>query len=127
VFPTEEVEPLVDPDLLRELTEFRVPGEPDPVEDVVELFLDLTPARLLQLTEAAARRDPQVLRAIAHTLKGSAGTVGALAMQSAATDLEQSARDGDGASVDRVTRLAELFDRTGPALRALVAELRPLA
>jgi HPt (histidine-containing phosphotransfer) domain-containing protein len=122
VLPTDEGERLVDPDVLRELTEFRVPGEPDPVEDVVELFLELTPARLTELGQAAAAGDRQAVQALAHTIKGSAGTVGAQAVRAAAAAVEEAAEED---AVRGVSHLADVFDRTRPAITALVAALRP--
>jgi HPt (histidine-containing phosphotransfer) domain-containing protein len=111
---------LVDPDVLGALRQFRVPGEQDPVQQVVDVFVEVTPGRLNELLQAAARRDQQAVREIAHTLKGSAGMVGANAMRALAAEVEQFADRGGEESIARVRRLAEMFARTKPALVSLV-------
>jgi histidine phosphotransfer protein HptB len=124
VFRPEDHDRLLDRDVLQALTEFRVPGEPDPVEDVVDLFLEVTPGRLDELLQAARAHNQPTVRDIAHTLKGSAGMVGANAMQAAAADVEQSAAQPGVESIALAQRLAQLFARTKPALQSLVLEIR---
>ena len=114
---------LLDPNVLRELIEFRVPGEPDPVADVVELFLEVTPGRLRELVQAAEAHRHRDVRDIAHTLKGSAGTVGASAMRATAAEVEEAAEASSDDSIALARQLAELFEQTKPALQSLVVEM----
>src|SRR5262245_36950510 len=116
--PSEDV--LVDASVLLALREFRVPDEPDPAWEVATAFLDVTPARLDRLREAARRGDAAEVHAVAHMLSGSSGTVGARAMHTAAAELELSAADDTVPT--RVAELEALFARTRPVLEALAAD-----
>lgn len=115
---------LVDDRVLMTLHEFRVAGEPDPAAEVAQAFLEVTPARLSALQQAAARGDAAEVRRIAHLLRGSCGAVGATAMATVAAEIE-SEIDALGATADAspaVVRLADLFARTEPVLGALVRD-----
>jgi two-component system, sensor histidine kinase and response regulator len=63
--------------------------------ELTELFLDESPRILDQLTEAIDARDSAATARLAHSLKGSAATVGAAAARDAAQKLE-----GAGAAAD---------------------------
>ena len=116
--PSEDM--LVDDSVLRALREYRVADEPDPAWEVVSTFLEVTPARLERLHEAARRGDAAEVHAVAHMLSGSSGTVGARAMHTAAAELEQPAADDVVAT--RVAALEALFARTRPLLEALASD-----
>jgi len=62
--------------------------------EVVSLFLTDTPARLEGVAAAIATGDAQALATAAHALKGSAGNVGAVALQRQASELEALAKSG---------------------------------
>jgi HPt (histidine-containing phosphotransfer) domain-containing protein len=116
-----------------------VAGEPDPVEEVVGAFLKVTPGRLSELLRAATADNRDDVRELAHALKGSAGMVGATALQTAAGEVEQFARDsaartrapaaaGEPSGRARCSQglvvgaeqLGEIFARTKPVLESLV-------
>ena len=61
---------------------------------VTALFLADTPPRLQAIADALAAQDAPALAAAAHALKGSAGNVGAVALQREAGALESRARGG---------------------------------
>ena len=61
---------------------------------VMALFLADTPPRLQAIADALAAQDAPALAAAAHALKGSAGNVGAVALQREAGALESRARGG---------------------------------
>jgi CheY-like chemotaxis protein/HPt (histidine-containing phosphotransfer) domain-containing protein len=63
--------------------------------EVVRLFRADYPKSLRRIDRALQRRDPEALRLAAHSLKGSAATVGAPASRQAAAELETNARDHD--------------------------------
>jgi len=83
-------------DNLRDLTE---PDEDDPVIELVELFLDDAPQRIHQIRAQLQQRDQELARIAAHSLKGSARNLGALALSHAAEQVEDhiKADDWDGA------------------------------
>ena len=109
--------PILDPTLLESLRTLRFDGEPDPVTEIIDLFLRDTPSRLQEATEAARRRDSAGVQAAAHTLKGSANNLGARRLGAAAGRLENQAATGRWDLVD------ELLDSSASELRALIPEL----
>jgi HPt (histidine-containing phosphotransfer) domain-containing protein len=90
------------------------------VEEVVDAFLEVTPGRLSELLEAAMMHNRDDVRELAHALKGSAAMVGAIAMQAAAAEVEQLARDSSPGLVVGAEQLGEIFARTKPVLESLV-------
>jgi HPt (histidine-containing phosphotransfer) domain-containing protein len=97
---------VLDPSLLDSLRNLRFDGEPDPVAEIVDLFLRDTPSRLQDARDAAHRRDAPSLRAAAHTLKGSANNLGARRLGAAAGRLEAEAASDRWDSVDELLRAA---------------------
>ena len=108
---------LVDANVVMALREFRMPGEPDPAQAVVEVFLEVTPDRLARLRQAARDGDAAQVQAIAHTLSGSSGTVGAVAMHAVAAEIEALTSSADPEPL--VAELEALFARTRPMLESL--------
>ena len=87
--------PALDPSVLDSLRQLNQDGEPDVVKDVLSLFIADAPMRLQAIASAAAAGDAAALQRAAHTLKGAAGTIGALGLQAACRDVEQGAKAGD--------------------------------
>ena len=83
-------------------------GSDELVAQIVELFLAQAATHLEVIGRAIAANDADTLVRTAHTLKGSAATVGATAVSRAAAELER----GDIAAVDR---LAAALERTHAA------------
>jgi HPt (histidine-containing phosphotransfer) domain-containing protein len=96
-------------------------GEPGFLRGVVAQFLETSPARLRAIHKAAAARDFAALEREAHTLKGSAGILGAQRMAECCERLESHARERRGADEAALVSL----EREWEAARAeLLAELR---
>jgi CheY-like chemotaxis protein len=110
----------VDPRILLGLRSFRVPGDPDPVERLIELFVRDTPARLSRIRTAVQQNDAQGLEEAAHALKGSTATLGAHSMQELCAALEDRATSGalEGSSAV-VDALEAAFERTRRELDSL--------
>ena len=110
----------VDARVLLGLRAFRVPGEPDPVERLVELFVRDAPARLSRIRTAVQENDPHALEEAAHALKGSTSTLGARTMQELCAALEDRASSGnlEGSSA-LVDALEAAFERTRRELEGL--------
>lgn len=66
---------------------------------MIDLFLELAPQRLQALAEGERSGDLAALEGTAHSLKSSAGNLGALRLQEAAEQLETAARGGEEARV----------------------------
>ncbi len=93
-------------------------GGADLVSELAQLFISEGQTRLEQLSSALEASDAKALKAHAHSLKGSASTLGALRLSSACKELEKTAQDG--AFQDAAERFAEirrLYDETSSALR----------
>jgi len=89
----------LDWNLLQGLRDLREEGQPDPLAELVDLFLKDAPQRLDKLRVAIAAKDPIAAYAAAHSLKGSASNMGARALAGYCAILEKQARSGnlDGA------------------------------
>ena len=84
---------------------------------LLETFLADAGKRLRQLHDALAQGDMNAYRQAAHSFKGSAGNMGALALEQACLDAEAAGVAGDqqvAASV--LIEIEQAFDRLQPLL-----------
>lgn len=65
------------------------------LKELAQIFLRQAPAQLAQIRAAVRSGNVRTLRERAHALKGSAGTLGAVAVFESAARLEQMGREGD--------------------------------
>jgi len=94
------------------------PGQPDPVVELIDLFLEDAPERLLAMQTSLARQDSDALKVAAHSLKGSARNLGARPLASICADLEHLAAKGEWTSAEPLlAAIGQEFDK----LRALLA------
>ncbi len=124
--PTGEIEagakqPVLDPTTIGTFRSLRVSGEPDPVAELIDLLLTDLPMRLQAILDAVARQDMAALKAVAHTLKGSANNIGGRRLAALCEGLERKASvgDWDGASAQSAGLAAEI-----EALRVRLEEER---
>ena len=113
---------ILDPSMLEMLSELRIPGEPDPVEEIVTVFRDDARKVLTRLRSATEREDVEGVRQAAHRLKGSAANLGATALVELLRRVEQGASAGQlNASMrEDVQAAAPLFEQTLLAIDAHV-------
>ena len=83
----------------------RAVGRNDFLRALVLIFLRDAPLRLSGIREAAACGDKKTAEQTAHSLKGSAGNVGATIVATLSSEVEQSAGRGD------FEKVAELLPR----------------
>ena len=83
----------VDPETLDELRSLNT-GCQDDFAEMIDSYLETTPARLAGLAEAFASSDFRSMAATAHHLRGGSGVVGAQKMMSLCQQLEEHARAG---------------------------------
>ena len=89
------------------------------LREMIELFLQLGPARLA----AAEGADLAEAERACHSLKSAAGNVGATALQAAAAEAEQAASVRDsGGLTDATKNLRSAYAAAEAELRALLAE-----
>ncbi|MEZ4321500.1 MAG: Hpt domain-containing protein [Myxococcota bacterium] len=111
---------IVDPGMLSMLAELRMPGQPDPVLEILDVFGEDGARVVRWIEQAYADSDSDELRRAAHRLKGAAANVGAKELADVLTRVERTAREGriDAVSED-VARIPTLFVESVTALRAL--------
>jgi ligand-binding sensor domain-containing protein/HPt (histidine-containing phosphotransfer) domain-containing protein len=115
----------IDWSTLGKLRRLQAEGEPDIVQEVVELFLQEAPGRLAGLRDAAAQGDAEKLERLAHNLKGSCGSIGAHPMARACAELEAKGRSKTLDDVDALIEQVHLeFDRVQQALAAITSTER---
>lgn len=76
---------------LRALRELQVDGEPDLVAQVITMFREDAASRLARARAAFERGDGKALAREGHSLRGSAGVIGASVLRNAAEALEREA------------------------------------
>ena len=96
----------------------RLGGDEALGREVIQLFLDDSPARMSAIKTAIAQGDARALESAAHALKGAVTSLAADPSTEAIRELERIARDGSMSDALPAWRRAEA------ALTALVAALR---
>ncbi len=87
-------EPPIDVMVLEELKELAGPDHPDPLGEVLGLFLSDSPVRYQGLIDSWKLRDVAQMHAFAHGLKGSAANMGARRLMSLLTFLDRDLKEG---------------------------------
>jgi HPt (histidine-containing phosphotransfer) domain-containing protein len=84
--------PTVDWAHVEEMRLLQMEGEPDFVEEMVDLFVKETPSLIEAIRRSVAASNSEGLRRAAHTLKGNCNSIGATRMGALALDLERIGR-----------------------------------
>ena len=90
------------------------------LHELIDLFLEHSPILLEAIIKGESKADWDQVSRAAHSLKSSAGNIGALGLQTVASDLEQAAELSD------VPTLTPLVDEVGPLFDNVVEELMKL-
>jgi CheY-like chemotaxis protein/HPt (histidine-containing phosphotransfer) domain-containing protein len=98
---------LVDSGAIENLRSLRMDGEPDPLAELVHLFINDTPDRVSQLQVALKNSSAQELEAAAHSLKGSAGNLGALTISDACLRIMQHAKYNEFPAIAKYVKSIE--------------------
>ncbi|HKB35523.1 MAG TPA: response regulator [Gemmataceae bacterium] len=106
----------------------RVGGDAALLRELVTLFRQTSPQQMAELREAIARRDYRTVARLAHMLKQAVATLGAVAAQSPAQQLETLGRADtlDGAAA-AYTALEKALTQVTAALPTLLEEGNPTA
>lgn len=111
---------ILDPTVLDTLRQLTPPGEPDVLTEVLTLFLQESPRRIEQLRNACAAGDIQEVQRSAHSLKGSAGNIGANALLDVCRQLDEHSKAGAR------EQLGPLVDALGVEFGKVEVEIRRL-
>jgi len=99
----------------------RVEGDRELLEEIVRIFVEECPKIIADIHHAFATSDARLLERLAHTLKGSASNLGALAVPRSAAELEQKARAGDFQGAEAQFKIVDAN------LKALLLELEAIS
>ena len=112
----------IDETRLAELRDLLGDDGMETVTALVDSYLDDGPRLIANAVDALGRGDTEALVRSAHTLRGSSGAVGAMAMAELAGALETMARSGDHTGLDvLVAQLEPELARARAGLNALLA------
>lgn len=88
-------DPVLDPIVIDNLRQLTPPGEPDVLKEVLQLFLDDVPGRIERVRTACQAGNAVELHRAAHSLKGSAGNIGAKDMLAVCRRLDELGKAGE--------------------------------
>jgi CheY-like chemotaxis protein len=113
----------LDEGVLATLRGLQEEGGPDILKKLTELFLEDAPHQIAALREAVQAGETQAVGRIAHTLKGSSGSMGATRMAAVCSELEEVGTSGDSyRAPELLKRLEEEFRRVRAALEAKISK-----
>lgn len=92
------------------------------VARILAAYTQSLPRLLGQLASARAAADPAAMRQVAHTLKSSSASVGALQLSRLCADVESKLRDGQTEGLE--PQLDALADEGARVLQALCPQLK---
>src|SRR5213079_2804241 len=81
----------IDPSAIDVLRQLRRPDRPDPVIELIDMFVRDTPERLHRLRTAVDQYNAEDLAAVAHSLRGCASSIGATQLANLCQKLEENA------------------------------------
>ena len=90
--------PVLDQSVIESLRQLTPPGEPDVLAQVLQLFLQEVPPRIDRLRNAWIARDIEEVHRAAHSLKGSAGNIGAQRLFAVCRQLDDRQQPADSAA-----------------------------
>lgn len=93
----------IDPRALENLRDV-LDGDPELLNELIDLFLVDAPALMQSLNAAVERQDAESLTQTAHSLKGSASNLGARGMAAVCAHLERRGRAGSLRGAERSCR-----------------------
>lgn len=117
-----EPQAVLDEAVLASLRQLTPPGEADILSEVLRLFLDEVPPRIERLRNALAAGDIQEVHRSAHSLKGSAGNIGAGPMFDVCKQLDERGKAGDRAGCAALVGALDVeFGKVESAIRRVLA------
>jgi len=113
--------PVLDPAVIESLRQLTPPGEPDVLNEVLQLFLEDVPGRLARLRSAWQDGNAVEVQRAAHSLKGSAGNIGATDLLSVCRLLDDHGKSGDLSNLaPLVTSLETEYAKVEAEIKSLI-------
>ena len=107
---------VLDKAVLQGVRDLREPGKPDPLAELIDLFLSDAPPRISKILDAFKAGDILELERAAHSLKGSSSNLGAKCLAAACSEVMGVAREGKLPEAAAIGRILSEFDRLKPVL-----------
>ena len=108
---------VLDASVIESLRQLTPPGDPDVLTEVLQIFRQESPRRLERLRIAWAAGNIEEMCRAAHSLKGSAGNLGARRLFSVCAQLDDAGRAGD------LAKCAPLVDALGTEFTKVELEI----
>lgn len=114
---------VLDASVIETLRMLTPPGEPDVLAEVLTMFLDEVPPRIDRLRNALTAGNIEEVHRAAHSLKGSAGNIGAQRLFAVCKQFDDKNNAGDPAETARlVTSLGDEYQKVETEIRRLLAK-----
>ena len=111
----------LDPKVIDRLRQLTMPGEPDVLTEVLQLFRDEVPKKLRALQTALGAGDAAEAARLAHSLKGSSGNIGADSMRDVCGRIDELAKSADlGRVAPLVASLTDEYHRVELEIKQLL-------
>lgn len=118
--PSSTQEPIIDMEAIENLRALN-PEDTAFLKEIIDIFLDDTPARIAELHQSLATGDTAGFSRAAHSIKGSSSNLGASRLRYAAEKLEQ------GAKATPIAALAHAVPEIEAEFAAAKAALQKIA
>ena len=118
---TEAGEAPVDMEIIANLRDLQEPDEPDFVTELIDVLFEELPQKVRAIEDAAASGDAYRVNRLAHSLKSSAGNLGAMPLSRHFHALERMGADGN---VSTVPSLVAAVNAEFARVKAVLSELR---
>jgi CheY-like chemotaxis protein/HPt (histidine-containing phosphotransfer) domain-containing protein len=121
---SQALEEVIDPVIIAGLRQLRMPNKPDPLVELIDMFLREAPEKLDAMTDAVAKNDISSLARFigaGTSLKGSAGNLGARNLAALCDEIEQAARNW---SLDDALPLVERARQEFACVRAALEKIK---
>jgi HPt (histidine-containing phosphotransfer) domain-containing protein len=116
----ERMHQVLDMAVIDELLSLCDDGDPELLLDLIQLYLDDSPAKIQGLQTGLASGDMDLVERAAHALKGSSGNLGARLLQETCEQLQLTARQPNQ------TRIQQLVAQAQTEFAAVCSELARL-
>ena len=110
-------------DVIQELLDLGDGGDPELLVDLIQMFLEDGPVKLQKILDGVCEGDLEKIERAAHSLKGSSGNLGAVALQDSAEIFQVASREkATDRMHDSVEKLSADFTSAETALRDLLEQ-----
>ncbi|HUR44251.1 MAG TPA: response regulator, partial [Candidatus Saccharimonadales bacterium] len=113
---------VLDMAIIAGLRDLREPGQPDPLKELIELFLKDAKPRIEKMRQAKEQKDAATLASAAHTLKGSASNLGAKGLAALCSNLEKAGKANELTEAANI--LLDVTSEFQSVEKALIAEMQ---